>query len=92
MPIQVEIKINEKTLRTIHIARINKPIVDGENEYLVVRTPGATSIPKESFWEDEGVKFTHTRGDVEELVTNALDALQKHDSEIAKFLEGLGVQ
>lgn len=81
MPIQVEIQLNEKTLRTIHIARVNE-IVEGDNDYLVLRTPGSTSIPKESLWEDEGISFQHKRGNIETLVVEGLTALAVHDEEM----------
>jgi len=79
MPLHVEIKINEKTLNTIHIGRLSgNTHPDNINTYAAVE--GITPETKPEWLK--GVKFEHRYGDGAEIcVIKAIEALKTSQSE-----------
>lgn len=79
MPLHIDIKINEKTIQRIHIARMTKNGMkpDSINEYAVVKGEETLyydedlgrlqrGVPKEPDWldwENSTVRFNHRYGD-----------------------------
>lgn len=74
MPLHVDIRINNRLLNQIHIARIKGGTrADDVNDYVVVDGPRPT---RHEDWLIDGIPYTHRYGDGAEVcVVRALEAL-----------------
>ncbi len=87
MPLRIEIKINETTLKVLHIARMshNGLSKNSVNEYSVVIDTGKLNGLKKEFvespeeweWEASDMRFEHCYGDSELIcLDKALEAVR----------------
>jgi hypothetical protein len=79
MPIHVNIRINDRSINTIHIGRASgNTDLDSINHYLAVA--GEEPLFKDD-WVENGTSFKHRYGDGAEVcVMKALEALYGEDS------------
>jgi hypothetical protein len=74
MPLHIDIRVNDKFINQIHIARLRGGVNDDDiNDYLVVDGEFPERFED---WHIEGIPFTHRYGDGAEVcVMKAMQAL-----------------
>jgi hypothetical protein len=74
MPIHVDIRINDKHIRTVHIGREDDFLgTEGEHTYRITEN---TINTRADWWDPDSVQFTHTYSDGAEIcVAKGLEAL-----------------
>ena len=94
MPLHIDVRVNERTVRRLHIARMtsNGLQPDSINEYAVIATGPEPVIsspfgrprspePEEWEWELAEIRFTHRYGDDElTCLMKAVEALKAHEA------------